>query len=297
MTKFSPVQAPLLSFFSGDLYRDVAKNWHGIGFLYLFVVLSLVWALWVARICVPLVVTAQEQLPYFIGQWPTLTIKAGHLKIDKPCPHKIKDKKGVTIIVFDTTGKYKTPQEAETALLFTETEVVPSAGQDYGPGTPSATPLPLSSMPDAVIGAAELQQMIMMATTVGLPAFLFFFCGLFVLFIHMLQALIYGLITYITSSILEFKLTYGTAVRTAVIAMTPAILISAVISLVDMSGKLAVVWGGLSIFCVIGYIVFACKSIAGQARQDAAAATHAAATDPPTGTQETGSSEPPAPQA
>ncbi len=45
MSKYSPFQIPLLSFYATDLYRDMALNKKGSGFGYLFLLLALCWLL------------------------------------------------------------------------------------------------------------------------------------------------------------------------------------------------------------------------------------------------------------
>jgi hypothetical protein len=43
MKHYGRLQAVYLSFFSGDLYRDVANNWTGIGLVYLLLLLAAAW--------------------------------------------------------------------------------------------------------------------------------------------------------------------------------------------------------------------------------------------------------------
>ena len=39
MKKYAMIHIPFMSFYAGDIYRDVCLHWKGVGFAYLFLLL------------------------------------------------------------------------------------------------------------------------------------------------------------------------------------------------------------------------------------------------------------------
>ena len=99
-------QAIFRSFYSADLYREVVSEWRGSGFLYLFLLLSLVVVFQAVKIQHVHAPYAQKRTDALIDQLPDITINNGKLSIDKPCPYVMQDTvsgdKHAFEIVFDT---------------------------------------------------------------------------------------------------------------------------------------------------------------------------------------------------
>ncbi|MDA8432441.1 MAG: DUF1189 family protein, partial [Nitrospiraceae bacterium] len=123
--RFGIIHPLYLSFFSKELYRDVAQNWKGYGILYLFSA--------VALCMIPFVLLIQSvssdylsrEAPPIITQLPAVTIQKGVLSIDRPEPYFVRDKKtGTPIILFDTLDKTDPPQKAKVPVLVLKTEIV-----------------------------------------------------------------------------------------------------------------------------------------------------------------------------
>ncbi|HEV8375196.1 MAG TPA: DUF1189 family protein, partial [Candidatus Polarisedimenticolia bacterium] len=78
-----------LSFFSRSLYRDVAENWRGTGFLYLLLLLALCW--------IPPIVKFHRMTsgvlltlgPAVLEQVPTVRIRGGEASIQEPQPYSV----------------------------------------------------------------------------------------------------------------------------------------------------------------------------------------------------------------
>ena len=105
MREYSLLQAPGLAFFSKDLYRDVAKNWTGLGFGYLLMVLSVSWLFSMGPISSELGGFFNKEAPELIAQVPELVIKGGELSINEPQPYYIVDPaSGENAAIIDTTG-------------------------------------------------------------------------------------------------------------------------------------------------------------------------------------------------
>ena len=43
MQEYNNTHTPYMSFYSAPFYQDVARNWHGLGFFYLFLLVIITW--------------------------------------------------------------------------------------------------------------------------------------------------------------------------------------------------------------------------------------------------------------
>jgi hypothetical protein len=101
---FSAWQAPFLAFYSRAFYADVATKWKGTGIAYMLALSTVVWAVTIT--CTAVIpcwrLMNNPALTGFLQQVPTVTFAGGRLSINKPCPYRIGDGKGVTWLVFKT---------------------------------------------------------------------------------------------------------------------------------------------------------------------------------------------------
>lgn len=248
--------APFMSFFSGDLYRQVARNWRGIGFGYLTVVTLVC----VGLSSIGLSVAINSAADSLLAKLPGITFtNDSKLSIDKPVPHVVQlDLPGEqNKIVFDTSGKTKSLEDAAGAIaLVTEDELILKDSVSEENRTTwkslnanekwSLTPKNIAEM-KTVIGQLIIGVMVVL--------------GLLSLFGHFFLALLYGAIGLIMSNVTGAKVGYGTAVRLTAVAMTPAMIVSMVLMLIGQI-SLASWWGWLSIPVTLGYLYFACASAA-----------------------------------
>lgn len=254
MKEFPAYQAPFLSFFSGDLYRQVAGKWSGIGFGYL----TLVTLVCVIVSSVGLCMSMNSAVESLFSKMPGITLKNYKLSIDKPVPYVIQlDIPGdANKIVFDTSGKMKSLEDAEGAImLVTEDELIMKDrvseesrsswktmdAQDWTLTRESLTQL------KALVGQIVLGIMVVL--------------GIMSLFGHYFLALLYGAIGLIMSNVTGAKLGFGATVRLACVAMTPAMLVS-MLSILFGQMIVAQWWGGLSIPVTLGFLYFACAAAA-----------------------------------
>lgn len=251
MKQFSVLQAPVLAFFSRDFYRDVAKNWKGAGFGALFLMLLVFWT----AISIRTFFTISQQLEsaevnLLIEKLPTMDIKDGQLAIDKPSPYTIYLPGSETepLITFDTSGKLKTLEDTNGAKALAtakellvkkedETQAFPwkSLGNSFH-ATPSDVKSAMKTFGVFLFGASWV-------------------CGIFIFVGHILAALIYGLIGLIMD---RNKLGYGTCLRVATLAMTPAVVLS---SLWSILGIQIPAWTLITIPLSLGYLYFGLASL------------------------------------
>ncbi len=125
MKKYSIFQAPLYAFFSKDFYADIGRNHRGTAFGYLFLLLLVCW--------IPVVMTWHSQFvsavdtyaPGLIEKIPAMTITNGRAVIHCEQPYFIPMPYSTnTLAIFDTTGEYTSLEGQEAYLLVTETGVI-----------------------------------------------------------------------------------------------------------------------------------------------------------------------------
>ena len=121
MKQFSGWQALFLSFWSSSLYKDVAKEWRGVGYLYLLAVICLTTFFVVLQIQVVLVPQFEQLTKSIVNQLPAVKIEKGLLSIDKPSPYTIiEPKSGKAFITFDTRSEPVSIEESKSTMLITK---------------------------------------------------------------------------------------------------------------------------------------------------------------------------------
>jgi len=91
MKQFGILQAIVLSFFSPDLYRDVARRWKGVGVIYLLVLLAICWLPSAVRGFLGLQTFATSAVPRMVAQLPDLRIVDGVMHATPPGRHVLSD--------------------------------------------------------------------------------------------------------------------------------------------------------------------------------------------------------------
>lgn len=215
-------QAIYMSFYSKKLYRDVAIHWGGKSFLYLFILLTFI-CLYYAFATQSVTTVAYESIyTNMAPQVPVIAIKDGKIKTPENRPYFIIDPEDHgNIAVIDTTGQYKTNEQAKSIILLTETQLImqKKSGETRIYTVPANT--------NAVIDPNEINTAVhKILPFLWIPFFVIF---LFLLFVYrILQALLYSIIGKIFASIYSIQITYSQIVQIMLVAITPAIIISVV---------------------------------------------------------------------
>ncbi len=113
----------VLSFFSANCYRDVARRWRGCGFAYLAFITAIF-----AAVLLPRAVSVQHDfdtvthgvfLP-ILRQIPRFRIEQGRVSVFAPMPYSVTEPaSGAEVMVFDTTGKINTLVGRTACVLVT----------------------------------------------------------------------------------------------------------------------------------------------------------------------------------
>ena len=156
-------------------------------------------------------------------------------------------------VVFDMEAEPKMP-DGKFGLLVGKSSIL----RVDVPGAQAMPVLPtMNGIPDVVMDPDKLREMATFlrkwfAPVVGCMVLPFRFIG------TAIQTLIYGAIGYGVAAGMKVKLTFGQVIRLVSVALTPALLIEAVVAIVT-GGHSIPFWPLISIPLVIGYTLFAVR--------------------------------------
>ena len=243
MKDFSPAQGPIYTFFSAAFYRDLLLNGKGMGFCYLFILLLVCWSLQSVKTFTMLqgylagkdVGAIVEQIPNHM-EW-----KSGKFSMDCPSPHII-TLQGAPLIFMDTSGKTTSLEQAGGAPLLITDEAMIMAGKA---GVESKSWSEMVTH-DTSLDRSGIKSGLALIVPYGTG--IYAACGLFVWLTHLIQALLYGVVGLVMD---QKKLGYVSQVRLASFAMTPVIIVSTLLWLLQVPGQLMIL---LSLPVVCGFM-------------------------------------------
>jgi len=224
MRKYNIFQAIYMSFYSRDLYRDVARNWGGHVFLYLLFLLLLCWASMMV-IYQPILNFGFRSMAEKIGpQIPPMTIKDGVVTTPENRPYFIKDPdKAETMAIIDTSGSYNNMDNVPDTTFFLMTKDTTYYRDQKGAlriNKISPT-LTLNVSPEKIQEVTK--KYVSWLWVIILP-----FMVMMSFIYRIIQALFYGLIGKVFSIMSNIALTYGQTIKISIIAVTPAIILSTI---------------------------------------------------------------------
>ena len=85
MRRFGLLHPLVLAFYSQPLYQDVARNWRGITFLYLLIVLALTWLPGMVKVQRDMSEFVRKDAPAVLRQIPRVSIISTAIPIGKSC--------------------------------------------------------------------------------------------------------------------------------------------------------------------------------------------------------------------
>jgi hypothetical protein len=224
MKQYGWLNAIYLSFYSRNLYRDVAQNW-GIGtFFYLFLLLTICWAVLMFRIQPAINLVAASVINDVTPQLPKIvTIKEGRVITPENRPYIVRssDTKEI-IVVIDTSGKYTNLDDLKTSFLITKDKVLYSDDNDVvkmykipGDFNTDIVPVTIKNV---------ILKMINWLWIILFPVFLM---GSF--FYRVFQSILYAIIGKLFAVLANIKITYVEIVKLAMVSITPTIIIGSVL--------------------------------------------------------------------
>lgn len=251
MKRYSLYHVPILSFFSGSLYRDVALHWKGIGFLYLLLLLAICWIPVMVKFQFMVANFVENEAPKVVTQVPTLTIVDGKASIKEPQPYRITDPDtGNPLVVIDTTGEIVSLSDTVAIALVTETQV------EFRKSNVETRTVRFDEIKNFTLDQATinvwLNKMKAIAVPVVYPSAVL---GAFVY--RIVQMLIYALVGMLFATLCDSKRSYASLLRLASVAVTPCILVSTILWLANVDVPIAGLWYLLG---ALAYLFFGVKA-------------------------------------
>lgn len=232
MKQYSFWQAIVMSFYSRDLYRDVALHWGANPILYLLWLLVLCW--------IPLILSAQiiinatlndsntqSTFNQIVAEVPEIRLNEnGTITTPENRPYLVHSPTSKKVIaVIDTTGQYTTLEKQPYLFLVTKTTVMDRKDD----GTIELRTIPKGSnfLFDPHVVVAKIQSL-----AKWLWVFMFPLAVVAVFIGRLVQGLIYALFGKVMSLIVNVALPYSTIFMLTLVALTPVLIISTVMDIV-----------------------------------------------------------------
>lgn len=238
--QFSYIKTFYLCFFSRELYRDIAKNWQGIGILYLFSALFLLFlipALISSHRFGNMVEDYPNADPYkelrlfgtaikiapvldFVDKFPNITFQNGKAYADIEQPYEItlspaEGAKEVPFMIIDTTGKTTNLKDSKALILLKADGLVTK-----DPKGIKDKQMDFGDLQNAVIDKYSLLKIISWQPIIYFPWLIFSH-----LLLYSINALVFGLFGYGLCRFFGLDLYYKDNIRFAMVTTTPIILL------------------------------------------------------------------------
>jgi hypothetical protein len=253
MMSFSVWRALYLAFYSRPLYRDVAGRWHRTAYVYLLLLVAIWWAPGAVLLHQETGEFAAGSAPRLIEQWPTVTIERGRAKAEVTMPFAITDPdNGMRLVVIDTSGATMTLEAAQAPALLTGSALILREGES------GSRAYPLTDVEQLTIDRALLSRWLDVLEVWLTPVASVMVVIVFYAY-RLVQVLVYAALGLLLVRVVRVTLDYATLMRLAIVALTPAVLLDAVLWSVGLG-----VPGPISFGLVIGYLYFAIKANAAQ---------------------------------
>lgn len=252
MRKFPWWQALWLSFFSRTLYQSVARQWQGIGSLYLLIVSALVVMPITMQIREGYLAFTEDELPLYLDELPELTIQNGLASTPEKRPYIINER-GTTepFIVIDTTGQYIDLDQTSAAILITEDRIAIRKddvnSQSYS----------FADLTDMTIDRSSVETFLTTTGKFVLPLVYVILIAV-AWFWRFTQAMLYALFAGWLARRQGVILRYNSSVRLCAVALTPAMIIDMFIGVLGLPLPFASL---LFIVLEVMYVRFAIQSV------------------------------------
>jgi Protein of unknown function (DUF1189) len=240
----------LFSFFSREIYSEVAGRWSGTGFSFLFLFLVILSVPEAIR----LQLVVSEYLPGVTAKIPDFKIANGEFSSSVAQPYRV-DFSPTAALVIDTTGKINQLdlipgiESLRTAVLVTKNQW---QERRVSWGLSRDQIRNFASFPSLGVTREQVKSwtdfLVRWAGSLG-----YFFIVLFLFFFEVAALCVYGLLGLLFAKVLKRRLDYDQSLRLSVVSHVPALTLSAILpltGLVDLP-----FWG--TILISMGYLGFA----------------------------------------
>jgi hypothetical protein len=254
--RYSRFAALFLSFFSADLYRDVARHWRGIALLYLLLVMVLTWIPATAKLHHGLrTAMADPEVTAIVDQFPTLSIRKGLISVAEPEPYVVRDPKTNRVVLYvDTTeATFHTPEAQQAAVVVGRSSVEvrqPNKTEKHDLSHVESLNV------DKTVIRAWMERLPHWFPVVGFPVFV-----VSSLVWGLLRMVLYALIGLMLASVFNARLDFAALMRLSAVAMTPGMVIDTVSTLVNFPPPMPFCgWGWIIGAITVAYLALAVKA-------------------------------------
>ena len=240
-----------LAFFSRPFYADVITHWRGLAFVHLLLMLCLCTAVYMMHFKGMVAAVIAEEAPAIIAQIPDIQIENGKVRVNVDQPYEIRRARdGGVFAVIDTTGKIKSLRQTDAMILLTESRLAARLGAG------DSRVLDLSPIQSMRVDRFTVSQWLDQAQAWS-PFLLFPLALGFAFIFRSIQALFYAALGMVVASMHRIRLPYKALVSVAIMAMTPFLLVDALLVLLGIYVPL---WGTGGFIIAMGYLVFGIRS-------------------------------------
>ncbi|MCD8548230.1 MAG: DUF1189 domain-containing protein [Aeromonadaceae bacterium] len=246
MQPFSLWRGPWLAWFNKPFYQYLGRHGRGLGFVYLLGLTALcsLPSYWFIQTAVDRFY--DEQLDGYLRQVPTLHFRDGALSMERAEPVEIRDG-DLLLVVIDPQGHYQSVDEVDAPVLVTRHELIMRKGQGR------TEHMAFSQFPDMVVDQPMLRRLFDEVRRIA-GKFVYPIIWLTDWGYRTFQALMLGAFALLLARRRNLAITYGTGIRLAAVALTPAIVLQAL--LVWLNLTLPAAWL-LFLALELGYVYFA----------------------------------------
>jgi hypothetical protein len=239
--------------FRGELSRDVARNWRGIGVRLLLLVIAITWFATLVKAQVSFGRFVRDELPQAVADVPPVTITDGVVSSPVKQPYEMRDQKsGKLWGVIDTTGEITSMDQTAAYLLVTRDKLHyrnPDRGEVRVQDLSKVKSFYVDK--NRITGWAETTRKLMLPLLFPLMLVL-------ALIWRLIMGVVYALIGMIFNSAFNARLSFDALMRLAAVAVVTPLLIDTILSLTRVSGGCA--WTLISFALVIVYLAVAIRA-------------------------------------
>ncbi len=224
MGRTSLLQAPLQALLSNEFYREVGRTWRARAFIYLLLLLAASWvpAMIQWYMVEKQIMSARSQ--DFIRQMPTITIRGGEVAINAEDPLFIYDSEtGEPLAIIDTSGQTRSLAGTGASALLTRNKLVLRKNdletQTYD----------LSTLQDVTLTPGDARTAMDFFLSWG-PILFYPFLVLGSFVYRVVQVLCFALLGLQFTMTTRSRMSYAAVVSITIIAITPSIVISTILS-------------------------------------------------------------------
>jgi hypothetical protein len=254
MKKHSMFHIPFMSFYSKALYRDVAHNWKGTGFLYLLILLAICWLPTMASMHSGLSGGIDRDRSEVVSKHKPSYGKSGKAAYSQSHYHVTGQKSG-RLSLTDLSGQQVSPDRIAIHIFTTFIKIILRAQANPDKEPDLSTFLEIfdfdqaqqtrNSSPDAI--SNYMLFIIYLLALAGSYVF------------RILQVLVYAAIGQLFCVWAGAKLEYDALMRLSVVAITPVIIVAAIVDAVGIQIPFSWVWAFLF---AMGYLYFGVRAVA-----------------------------------